>query len=103
MASISTTLRPRQPQSSGVSRKRWTTFSWKISRVDENDNQVTPDQYLRLLRAMLAVCGNVSVLVLPKSWKGVMDEVRRDYFPNLEELIVYRDEPVKMVDRNILV
>ncbi|KAF3052967.1 hypothetical protein E8E11_008385 [Didymella keratinophila] len=70
-------------------------LSWEISRVDENDNQITPDQYLKLLRAMLAICGNVAVLVLPESWQGVIEEVRRDYFPNLEELIVYRDELVE--------
>lgn len=69
-------------------------LSWEVSRLDDDDKEVTSDQYLRLLRSRLAVCGNVAVLVLPESWKGVMDEVRRDYFPNLEELIVYRDELV---------
>ncbi|KAL1654864.1 hypothetical protein SLS61_002613 [Didymella pomorum] len=78
-------------------------LTWEISRVDENDNEVTPHQNMKLLRAVLAVCGKVAILVHPEAWKGVMDEVPSDYFPNLEELLVYRDEPVKRFDRRILV
>lgn len=44
---------------------------------------------------MLAVCSNVSVLVLPDSWKDVIEVVDGDCFPTLKGLIVFREKLVQ--------
>lgn len=44
---------------------------------------------------MLAVCSNISVLVLPDSWKDVIEVIGGDCFPTLKELIVFREKLVQ--------
>jgi hypothetical protein len=52
---------------------------------------------------MSAVCGKVAILVLPESWKGVMEDVRGDYFPNLKEPIAVHNELVEDEERPFFV
>lgn len=63
-------------------------MAWQVSRLDDG-NEISPAQYLDLLRAMLVVCGNVTQLELPKAWSKV---IHGRHFPELEECIAVRHD-----------
>jgi hypothetical protein len=60
----------------------------EMSCIEDGD-EVRSVLYLKLLRSMLAVCGNVTLLGAPKAWFDVIHEMS---FPEMLWVIVHGRE-----------